>query len=387
MEVYILNSNYEKIAFVDQAESILWNKKYNDEGYCEIYVPCDLEMLEILKEGNYVYREDNDMFCKITSVEIETDEENGDYIIATGTDMIKILSNRIVRWEITYSGTVAQFIKKLIDDNIINPKQINRKIQNFTFNTDNFSTFTETITINSFTDDLYELIKNICKTYNYGFEVRLLVDTKTIQFKLYKGQDKAGIENSEYIEFSPTYGNIISSNYKKDISNYKNLCYVGYKNLQEETHLLSVFNTPTEPEGEERKEIYVDGSNTSREITEDELRVIFPTVTLNGTEYKYDDQIVATVSDGKIIITDYTYLLLIRILGLNTLVEHNRTQEFTGNVDTIDTYVYKTDYYLGDVVKVINDYGIEAEARIVEIMESDDSDNGYVVEPKFEYIN
>jgi hypothetical protein len=63
------------------------------------------------------------------------------------------------------------------------------------------------------------------------------------------------------------------------------------------------------------------------------------------------------------------------------------TQSFEGDVDTVASYAYKVDYNLGDIVKVINEYGIEAEARITEIMESDDADNGFSVEPKFEYLN
>jgi hypothetical protein len=53
----------------------------------------------------------------------------------------------------------------------------------------------------------------------------------------------------------------------------------------------------------------------------------------------------------------------------------------------VDTYEYKTDYDLGDVVKIINEYGIEAEARVTEVMESEDNENGYTIEPKYEYHN
>ena len=90
MQLYILNPKYEIIGFIDDAESVLWNKKYNDEGYCEIYTPCDETLLDLLQKGNYVYRFDDDMFCKIKTVEIETDAENGNYIIATAKDMHRV---------------------------------------------------------------------------------------------------------------------------------------------------------------------------------------------------------------------------------------------------------------------------------------------------------
>ena len=78
MELYILNSSYETIAYIDNADSVLWNKKFNDVGEAEIYIPCTNEMINVLKIGNYIYRYDDDMFCKITDVKIETNVENGD---------------------------------------------------------------------------------------------------------------------------------------------------------------------------------------------------------------------------------------------------------------------------------------------------------------------
>ena len=78
---------------------------------------------------------------------------------------------------------------------------------------------------------------------------------------------------------------------------------------------------------------------------------------------------------------------MIRAIGENTLAEQVRTQSFEGDVDTIDTYEYKTDYDLGDIVKVKNEYEIEAEAQITEVMESDDAESGYAIEPKYEYLN
>lgn len=389
MRVYILNKSYERIAYIDHADSILWNKKYNDIGECEIYLPCSIDMLNNLQKGFYVIREDDDMICKIESVQIETDVEKGDYIIATAKDMNNILANRIVRWGFTFSGSVANFIKKLVVDNIVTPEQTKRAFTNFTFNDSNFGDFTETIDMNVTSgQDVLELIKTTCKTFNYGFRVKYIELNKTLEFTLVKGKNKAMSTGIEYVEFSPTYSNILSSNYKEDESNYKNVCYVSYKNTKEEIQLLLVFNTENEPSAEERREVFVDATGLSREIKIEELQLMFPhTLRLEGTTYYSNEKVVASVNGDKIVVSDYTYSILLRTLGLNTLAERVKTQEFTGSVDIIDTYQYKIDYDLGDIVKVVNEYGIGANARITEVMESDDSDDGYQIEPKFEYIN
>lgn len=405
MQVYVLDNNYSIIGVIDEAESVLWNKKYNDVGDSEIYIPCNATYLDLLRKGNYLYRYDDDMVCKIQKREIETDVEDGDYLIVPATDLCCILAGRIIRWKIVYSGTVAGFIEKVLTDNVINPAQSVRAIPNFRVVLDesNGEQFTDRIETSTFTEDLLQLIITTCKTYNYGFRLTYNVEPGEFVFRLYKGKNKSLIDGAEYVEFSPTFSNILSSSFIEDESNLKNVVYVGYKsaNKDDETvYLLSMYGGNSEPQGESRREIYVDGTGTSRDIAYAELQQMFPDVTKTTSTnaegkptatYYNGEQIVAT-SEGsgdeeKISVSDYTYLLLIRELGNNALAEHTEITEFSGNVDTIDTYEYKVDYNIGDIVRVVNEHGIEAEARIVEIMESDDNEDGYVVEPVFEYIS
>lgn len=391
MDLYILDPEYNIVGTIDEAESVLWNKKYNGLGYCEIYIPCKTELLTMLQKGNYVYRFDDDMFCKIETVAIQTNAEQGDYIIATANDISVILAGRISRYRIAFSGSAAEFIKKVLIDNVVKPAQTKRAVPNFIIDDSNFSEFTESIDISTVGDDVLQLVLAACNTYNYGFRLSFDISARQLVFRLYRGKNKALQTGNEYVEFSPNFSNILSSNYKEDESNYKNVVYVGYENTAEEFALLSLFKGDAEPSGEDRREIYVDGTSTKRSVTLEELQALFPNVKKSGTTYYNGETAVAT-SEGegdqeKITITDYTYLLLIRVIGENALAERIRTQEFTGEVDTIDTYEYKTDYDLGDFVKVVNEYGIEATAQITEVMESDDNDNGYIIEPHFEYLN
>jgi hypothetical protein len=158
MQVYILDPDYNLLGVIDEAESILWNPKYNDVGECEIYIPCTEEYVSLLRRGNYVYRFDEDMFCKIEDFEIQTDVENGDYIIATAKDICNILAGRIVRWQIVFSGTLGEFIKKVLNDNVINTEQSHRAISHFIFDDEN----TDEIDINIETD---------INTIGYRFEI------------------------------------------------------------------------------------------------------------------------------------------------------------------------------------------------------------------------
>ena len=394
--------SYERIGVIDEVESILWNPKYNDIGSAEIYASCDASYLELLRRGNYLYRDADEMFCKIEQMEITTDAQEGDYIIATAVDISNILSGRIIRDAFAFSGKVVDFVKKVLVDNVISPSVEKRKIPNFRIDDSNFNEFTETIDTTIGNEDIGLLIIATCKAYNYGFKTTYDEVADELVFKLYKGKNKASMDSDEYIEFSPEFANLISSNYKEDESLYKNIVYVSYLSADEQVYLLSMFEGAKEPQGEGRREIFVDGTGTSREVTLDVLRDLWGTVkrypATQGTEiegyyYTGTDTKVATfeikttdgVSEEKLIATDNTYLKLIRIIGKNALMERVRMMSFTGEVDTVESYEYKKDYSLGDIVRVKNEYGLEAEARIVEIMESEDANNGYVCEPKFEF--
>ena len=392
MQIYVLNPAYEIIGLIDEADSVVWHKKYNDVGEAEIYLPCDENMLALLENGNQLYRYDDDMFCKIETVEITTDAEQGDYITATAADISKILSGRIVWDNFTYSGAVGGFLKKVLNENVINSTQSARNIPNFTLDESSLDSITDEITHTTKSEDILQLIITTCKSYNIGFRVSYEKDIEKLVFRVFRGKNKATTESDEYVEFSPQFSNILSSNYKTDESNHKTLAVVGAKESDGSVMYITVPDGAAEPRGEARKEIYIDATSTSRDITVDELMQMFPTATLSGLTYTVTIsgvslKVAMVNGDDKVTVTDFAFGKILRTIGYNALAERTRTQSFSGEVDTTDTYEYKTDYDLGDVVKVINEYGIEAAAQITEVWETDDNENGYIIEPKFEYLN
>lgn len=391
MQLYILNANYEPNGLIDEADSVLYIKKYNDVGECSIRVLCENAYIELLKSGNRIYRYDDDMFCKIETGEIETDAEQGDYFTVTAKDICNILSGRIIWDNFTYSGTLGGFWKKVLTENVINSTQRVRNIPNFTLDLESLNNITDHITYSTKSDDILQLLITTCKTYGIGFRISYDLIMRRLVFRLYRGKNKASTQGEEYIEFSPTYANILSSHYKEDESNHKTFAVVGAKESDGSLMYITVYEGNQEPTGEARKEFYIDATNQSRDITVDELLLMFPTATLNNSEYYITISgvpiNVATVNGDKVTVSDFTFQKMLTVIGLNGLAERRKTQEFTGEVDTIDTYEYKADYDLGDIVKVVNEYGIEAEAQISEVWESEDSESGYTVEPKFEYFS
>ena len=125
-----------------------------------------------------------------------------------------------------------------------------------------------------------------------------------------------------------------------------------------------------------------------------ELKANYPNgqeLTIGGIKYyQIYDVVIADLpsetmaANDNVILRDLVYAVYLLNRGYEKLSEYGTVVSFNGSVEPTTTFVYKQDYFLGDEVTVRNEYGIEAVARITEVVEVCD-DNGYTVQPKFEY--
>lgn len=114
----------------------------------------------------------------------------------------------------------------------------------------------------------------------------------------------------------------------------------------------------------------------------------------NETETKYQQKIESVsmqmiiyemkiADDQKALEELYADLLVQR--GTEKLSEKTYTKAFTGEVDSVSTFVYGSDFFKGDIVQIINEYGMESKVRVSEIIRAQDL-NGYKTYPTFEVI-
>ena len=66
-------------------------------------------------------------------------------------------------------------------------------------------------------------------------------------------------------------------------------------------------------------------------------------------------------------------------VGRMAIAEHSITTSFDGDVASNVQYLYGRDYFLGDLVQIRNDYGMEAVTRVTEVMRSRDEAGDYVI--------
>lgn len=344
MDLMILDDTLTPIDIVDNATSVIWNKRYFEAGDFEIYISSNEKTAESLKKRYFVMRQDDDMICMITHVEYKDDPENGNFKIVSGQSVEALLKRRIV-WQQTSSKsseTVEQFIRRLIDENAINPTDTKRKIPFLELG--ELKGFAEKLDKQLTGDNLLDAIVELCKAYEYGFKITL--ENKKLKFELYKGIDRSYNQSTlPFVTFSDAYDNLIDSQYIYDENDAKNVALVAGEGEGLDRRTASV----GEASGIDRQEIFVD----ARDISSN-----------NGE------------------VTESDYIAQLQEKGKENIVSYEETFEST--VESQTNYIYKKDWNLGDIVNHENtSWNLFVTPRIVEVLECED-ENGHSVIPTFQ---
>ena len=243
------------------------------------------------------------------------------------------------------TGSLQNSIQRILNENIISPSDTNRKISNFIFEASEDSRITALTWEEQLTgDNIYEVINKLCVKHSIGYKITLNSSNQFV-FKLYMGNDRSyNQDTNPYIIFSPSYDNIINSNYIDNTEPYKNLALVAGEGEGSSRRTL-VIGTET---GLARRELYVDARDISSES-----------------------------------VTDYNAAL--RERGLQYLDENSRVINFEGQVEATKMFKYGEDFFMGDVIQIVNEYNIQGAARVVEFIQSEDA-LGKQTYPTFEAV-
>ena len=352
MDIYVLNDKFERVGIIDGYTSIIWTTRYYTTGDFELYIAADCDVIKLIKNNSYLVRDKdmngdeyrNVMVIDKPNIQLNTDVENGDFLTVTGKCLKSVVGRRIVINQTIMSGNINTCINRLLMENVINPTDARRKIDNFTF--DSTNTFDTTLTMQTTGDNLAELFTEMCQTYGIGWDVYI----KGNKFVLYlfKGVDRSyeQIENP-HVVFSYEFDNLLTSDYNEDVSDYANVAIVAGEGEGAARKRVETGNSAAA--GLDRFEVFVDARDISS-------------------------------NNGEISESDYTVMLAEK--GNESLSELQKVSMFEGEVDASRNYVLNRDFFLGDIVQVINEYGIAKSTRIIEIIEADD-ENGSSIIPTF----
>lgn len=349
MELEILNTEFERVAVVDSYKSVIWTDRYWEYGDCELYIPLPTALITDLVPDNYLYFDQSEHLMIIESARIETDIEEGAYLVVTGRSLESILFRRVVQGQVTYSEkTTKDIIVDLITNNFIEPSDPKRAIPNFILEDFDIPEADEVVDDTQYTgDNLYDIIQTLCKDKKLGFKITLNDEFQFV-FTVYSGINRTyDQDENPYVIFSPNFENIIDSRYTNSTENYKNVVLVAGEGSGSDQKFAEVGDA----EGLLRRELYLAATATSSK-------------TDSGT------------------LTPEEYTKLLEKKGQEVLDDNDILEEFDGKTEAIEGFTYGTDFFLGDLVQVENEYEKQGVARITEIIFSQDQ-SGIEMYPTF----
>jgi len=350
MEFRILDENFIDVDVVDVFSSFIWTDRYSAFGDFDMATAPSPHNLASLKPDRYIWSLESDRLMIIEDIRITTDIESENQLIITGRSLESILERRIIWVQTQLSGNFQNGIKKLLDDAIINPTDPTRRIDNFIFQPSTDPAITSlTISVQFTGTNLYEAIKGLCDDRNIGFKITLSSDNEFV-FSLYAGVDRSYAQfTNPYVIFSPEFDNLLNSNYFYSKANLKTVTLSAGEGEGLERRTVEVAIESGAESGLSRREMYTDARDISS-------------------------------NNGEILDQDYEDQLAQR--GRNYLAENVIIKAFEGNVDTSNMYIFGKDFFMGDIIQIVNEFGIESTSRITEIVRSQ-NEEGIQVFPTF----
>ena len=374
MEFMVLDKNYDGIAMIDTFTSAIWTVRYDEAGDFEIYTPVRLDYIQAMQIGNYLWNRDSDRLMVIETVEIETDAEEGPQLIVTGRSLESILDRRIVTSSQNFSGNLQSVLFAIIQNEVISSGGT-RRIPGFSLKTSSDSRITS-ISISELSirgENVYDVVCSLCQANKVGWRI-LPKGAGGFEFELYVGVDRSYAQSvNPYVTFSPSFENLLNSNYIKSFKSYKNSIYaVG--TYQKEVVLQNKYKDDNGEWVVEEQTTYEEAEVVTWQYSETET----PSG-LARREMFIDN---GDVNDGEQGGEYATWNAVNKEKAIAELGEHQTTTAFEGELEATRQYIYGEDFNIGDIVQVENEFGITGTVYISEIVFSQDA-NGITITPTF----
>ena len=374
MEFMVLDKNYDGITMIDTFTSAIWTVRYDEAGDFEIYTPVRLDYIQAMQIGNYLWNRDSDRLMVIETVEIETDAEEGPQLIVTGRSLESILDRRIVTSSQNFSGNLQSVLFAIIQNEVISSGGT-RRIPGFSLKTSSDSRITS-ISISELSirgENVYDVVCSLCQANKVGWRI-LPKGAGGFEFELYVGVDRSYAQSvNPYVTFSPSFENLLNSNYIKSFKSYKNSIYaVG--TYQKEVILQNKYKDDNGEWVVEEQTTYKEAEVVTWQYSE--------TATPSGLARREMFIDNGGVNDGEQGGEYATWNAVNKEKAIAELGEHQTTTAFEGELEATRQYIYREDFNIGDIVQVENEFGITGTVYISEIVFSQDA-NGITITPTF----
>lgn len=323
MDLLIYSPDIVSVGVIDCFSSFRWRRRYFEPGEFELHVAATPDNLTVLAAGNILHRLDRKEAGIIEGVSVA--ENNGvEEITVTGRFGSCLLCQRIITPTINYSGTVEGGMRKVVSDNAITARPIDRLTLGAA------QGYAETCAFQATGKNVQTVLTALAKASGLGYITRLDVPARQWIFEVYKGADKTVTQSAgPYVLFSDEFGNITGPQYTYNEQAFKNYAYVAGEGEGSARMIVEVDQTGGEP----RRELWAD----ARDLQKGEL-------------------------------TDAQYQAQLTQRGLEKLAEAARAESFEAAAVDTANFEYLTNWDLGDIVS-FEKWGLLLNQRITEVEE------------------
>ena len=333
--VKVVDSSCNYLAIVFSYQYLGWTRRlYEPDGFTlELNTKTTYSDKFVL--GNYLGFKDNKRFIGYIEDINYVQDKLTNKLTITGRDPTGLFANRIALHNTTtgtgyddQSGNAETVISHYINKNCIDASDNSRNLSNLVLLTDEGRG--NEVSYSARFDYISDIVSDLANSGELGFQTSYNPIDCTVELDFIEGTDHS-YTSSDPVVFKNDFKNIISLDISKSAVGNVNLAYVGDSGSDAARSLDEVF-VSSEPSGNDRIELFVDGSST--------------TTTAERTT-----------------------------LGESAIIENQTQTSVSAEIKADNSaFVYGTDYDLGDTVSLEFEDTVY-DLKIVEVLLEFDSDN------------
>jgi hypothetical protein len=342
LDLYVFDSSITPLGVIDVVTGLTWLEKFSDAGNFELWCPLNDQNAELLKEDNLLWI-GGESAGVVEFKELTNDGEGTKTIHIQGRLAESYLDYRTIYPTVIMTGKISDILRKHVNDNLISPTDITRKIPLIELASDQVA-YGQSVSYQKTGDTVLLESSKLCEANSLGFRLQFFPRQTKFVFRVYQGTDRT-LDQSEVnpVLFSSDLDDILESSYSHNKSELRNFAYVAGEDSGTSRKIQTVGSTT----GLSRRELFVDARDLQSEKTDG--------IAIPETEYNS-----MLVERGKTSLEDYK--------DIESFSATLRTFGVTG-------YVYGVDFFLGDKVTVYDGrLKVRTNAVITGVMKTFDGD-------------
>lgn len=330
-----LDEDFNILGDVSLFRSLIWTRRYTRLGMYELHT--SREGFALLQRGKYLYRNDADELGLIEESGYSINENGSRDAYCKGYFAEKLLADRVLDAAFHLSGNLESSMRAMTGRYAISPADPERKIPHLKLG--KIEGLSQKVACQRTGASLSDALYDIGNSFGVSHRVRYDFQTNDLLFEVWQGKDRRDCQTeNSWALFSDSFCNVRNAVYNKNVADYKNFAYVAGEGEGAERVIAAV---DLRQAGEERRELYVDARDLSRDDG-------------NGNATPMAD-----------------YLELLRQRGREKLALCRAAETVDGGVDPHANLAYRKDFDLGDLCTYTNlEIGVTVDRRITEITET-----------------